>query len=160
MKWQIQRNGSESPPLYELETKTSPTLSVLADGRSVLIGNRVVRLKLPVTHLKAHSVRIGWGSLGHVVQPHELVIQPIKPVTPRTTAGQNRKGPVPSPMTGKILAVFVNEGDTITEGTPLCVIEAMKMENRIIAESAGTVQNLRMGAGQSVSLGDVLLTLT
>ena len=64
-------------------------------------------------------------------------------------------GTITIPMQGTIVKVMVAEGDAIEEGATICVLEAMKMENAIIADKSGTVKKLSVEAGQSVSSGDV-----
>ena len=55
-----------------------------------------------------------------------------------------------SPMPGRIVKVLVAEGDTVTVGQPLVVIEAMKMENEVRAKVAGTVKQVFVQAGAPV----------
>jgi acetyl-CoA/propionyl-CoA carboxylase, biotin carboxylase, biotin carboxyl carrier protein len=52
--------------------------------------------------------------------------------------------------------VLVEVGDTVEAGDPICVLEAMKMENSIAAEKAGTVTEVRIAVGDSVGGGDVV----
>jgi biotin carboxyl carrier protein len=59
-------------------------------------------------------------------------------------------------MPGRVTAVLVEEGDEVTAGQGVVVLEAMKMENEIAAESAGVVTRLHVEAGQSVDGGDPL----
>jgi acetyl-CoA/propionyl-CoA carboxylase biotin carboxyl carrier protein len=61
-----------------------------------------------------------------------------------------------SPMQGTVLAVHVAEGDEVTAGQLVCIIEAMKMENEIHAHRAGTVKQLAVAAGQPVTTGQVI----
>jgi acetyl-CoA/propionyl-CoA carboxylase biotin carboxyl carrier protein len=62
-------------------------------------------------------------------------------------------------MQGTILSVNVAEGDTVESGDVICVLEAMKMENDVIAERGGTVAQVAVEEGQSVNQGDVLVVL-
>jgi acetyl-CoA/propionyl-CoA carboxylase, biotin carboxylase, biotin carboxyl carrier protein len=55
-----------------------------------------------------------------------------------------------------VLAVEVAEGDEVSPGQVICVVEAMKMENEITAHRAGVVTELSVEAGQSVSTGQVV----
>ena len=66
---------------------------------------------------------------------------------------------VNAPMPDTILKVNVSAGQTVKEGDVLCVLEAMKMENDIMAPKAGTVAQVVVAKGASVSTGDVLVVL-
>jgi len=62
-------------------------------------------------------------------------------------------------MQGTILSVDVGEGDEVAAGDVVCVLEAMKMENDVVAERGGTVASVHVGEGDSVDMGDVLIVL-
>ena len=68
-------------------------------------------------------------------------------------------GSVTVPMQGTIVKITVVAGDTVEAGDTICVLEAMKMENRITAEKAGTVGEVRVAVGDSVGAGDVVATI-
>ena len=65
-----------------------------------------------------------------------------------------------SPLQGTVLKVAVEKGATVEEGALVCVIEAMKMENEIIAHKAGTVADLPIAVGTSVASGDTLAVIS
>jgi acetyl-CoA/propionyl-CoA/long-chain acyl-CoA carboxylase, biotin carboxylase, biotin carboxyl carrier protein len=65
-----------------------------------------------------------------------------------------------TPMQGTVLAVEVSEGDEVTPGQVVCVVEAMKMENEITSPRAGTVSGLSVEPGESVSSGQVICLVT
>lgn len=64
-----------------------------------------------------------------------------------------------APMPGKILKVLVNVGEKVTENQPLMILEAMKMENEVVAASAGTVTGIHVMTGEVVNAGDALITI-
>jgi acetyl-CoA/propionyl-CoA carboxylase biotin carboxyl carrier protein len=66
---------------------------------------------------------------------------------------------VTAEMQGTILEVNVEEGDEVASGDVICVLEAMKMENDVVAPSGGTVTHVSVSAGDSVDMGDTLLAL-
>lgn len=66
---------------------------------------------------------------------------------------------VASPMPGTILDIKVNVGDTVASGAVLLILEAMKMENEIMAPVAGTVKSITVSKGASVNSGDVLVVI-
>jgi glutaconyl-CoA decarboxylase len=66
---------------------------------------------------------------------------------------------VSAPMPGTILKVNVKVGDAVKAGTVLCVLEAMKMENEIMAPKAGTVTQVLATKGGSVDTGAPLVVI-
>ncbi|UOZ07562.1 acetyl-CoA carboxylase biotin carboxylase subunit [Amycolatopsis sp. WQ 127309] len=69
-------------------------------------------------------------------------------------------GPVVSPMPGTVLVVKVAAGDVVRAGTPLLVVEAMKMEHTVTAPIDGVVSELPVRAGQQVALDETLAVVT
>ena len=72
-------------------------------------------------------------------------------------AGDGTK--VPSPMPGTILSVNVSVGQAVKTGDVLMVLEAMKMENDIVAPCDGTIKQLLVSKGSTVNTDDVLAVL-
>ncbi len=66
---------------------------------------------------------------------------------------------ITAPMPGKVLKLLVEEGDAVEAGQPLVVIEAMKMETTLSAESAAIVKRVRVAVGEMVDHGAVLIEL-
>jgi acetyl-CoA/propionyl-CoA carboxylase biotin carboxyl carrier protein len=62
-------------------------------------------------------------------------------------------------MQGTIIEVLVAVGDAVEVGQAVCVLEAMKMENQVDAERAGTVTEVRVAAGENVGAGDILVVI-
>jgi acetyl-CoA/propionyl-CoA carboxylase biotin carboxyl carrier protein len=58
-----------------------------------------------------------------------------------------------------VLAVLVGKGDVVESGQVICIIEAMKMENEVRAHQAGTVAELAVAVGMSVTSGQVICRL-
>jgi acetyl-CoA/propionyl-CoA carboxylase biotin carboxyl carrier protein len=65
-----------------------------------------------------------------------------------------------SPIQGTAIRVDVEEGGEVTAGDLICVVEAMKMENELVAHQDGTVTNLNVQVGGGVKVGDVVATIT
>jgi len=63
-------------------------------------------------------------------------------------------------MPGSIVSVSVRPGDRVEAGQDLCVLDAMKMNNRIRAARAGTISQIHVSPGQQVQYGDPLISLT
>lgn len=66
---------------------------------------------------------------------------------------------VDAPMPGTILDIKVSNGAAVKSGDVLCILEAMKMENDIVAPQDGTVASINVSKGDSVEAGQTLITL-
>ena len=86
------------------------------------------------------------------------VAAPKAPAAPVATGTQGGVK-VNAPMPGKILAVKANAGQAVKKGDVLLVLEAMKMENEVVAPEDGTVASINVAVGDSVEAGSVLATL-
>ena len=64
-----------------------------------------------------------------------------------------------APMTGRIIEINVAEGDSVTVGDMLVVIESMKMENEVFSQHEGTLSKLMVADDQNVSEGDPMLEI-
>jgi acetyl-CoA/propionyl-CoA carboxylase biotin carboxyl carrier protein len=82
-----------------------------------------------------------------------------RPRPAANTGGGAGDGTIAAPMQGTIVKILVAEGDAVEAGQAVLVLEAMKMENHINAETAGTVSEIRVAAGDTVGTGDVLLVI-
>ena len=67
---------------------------------------------------------------------------------------------VTTPLPGTILDVFVNVGDQVKSGQTVVLLEAMKMENNIEADTDGTVTSINVRKGDSVLEGDTLSVIS
>ena len=75
-------------------------------------------------------------------------------------AGAGGRDAIVSPMQGTVLAVQVAEGDSVTAGQVICIVEAMKMENEVHAVRAGIVSGLTVSPGEAVSTGQVICVVS
>lgn len=89
-----------------------------------------------------------------------------KPVVNKPGEGQIKKSEstggafkINSPLPGTIKKVNVSVGDTVKEGDCLMVMEAMKMDNNVMAEKAGTVKAVKVKEGDAVLQGDTLVEI-
>ena len=109
----------------------------------------------------------------YLVEMEEIggVPQPVASIPPAAPAPTQETTPapvettqagadaMPSPMPGTILKILVNVGDSVQENQPLMILEAMKMENEIVAGKAGTVTGIHVAQGDMVNPGDSLITV-
>jgi biotin carboxyl carrier protein len=81
------------------------------------------------------------------------------PTAAPAPAGSQGSVTVPAPMPGKILGVKVSVGQAVKKGDVLVILEAMKMENEIVAAADGTVASINVSNGDTVESGSTLVTL-
>ena len=81
---------------------------------------------------------------------------PLKPPQPLNIPGLSI---VKAPLPGTIIALMVQPGSQVKPEEPILVLEAMKMENNIFAEKAGTVKTVRVAVGDTVMQGDILIEI-
>jgi biotin carboxyl carrier protein len=100
--------------------------------------------------------------------------QEVKPVSPKPVAGGTPKaagtpktessgdspGVITAAMPGTILDVKVDVGESVTRGQALLILEAMKMENEIMAPCDGVIGEIQVAVGASVNSGDVLVVMS
>lgn len=126
---------------------------------------------------KIKKFRIHVNGVDHVVEVEELggaistpaaapvivaapVATPVSaPVAAAPIAAPSGGQTVSAPMPGNILKVNVTQGQTVQTGDVLCVLEAMKMENEIMAPCNGTVTQVYVGKGTIVDTDTPLVTI-
>ena len=133
-----------------IETDFANTIAPFAGGSllqddevTVEVGGRPMVARLP-----------GLASLGPAADP-------IRAHAYEAALGGNQKSgdAVTSPMQGTIIEVLVSEGQRVEAGEVIAVLEAMKMENAVVAHKAGTVTALTVAAGQGAKQDAVLCEL-
>ena len=77
----------------------------------------------------------------------------------REAAGTSGPTKVHAIIPGVVVAVSVAPGDAVTAGQQLLVVEAMKMQNELRAPRDGTIEDVAVGAGSTIEVGDLLLVL-
>ena len=77
----------------------------------------------------------------------------------RSSSGAAGGDVLTSPLQGNMWKVLVKEGDTVSEGQLLCIIEAMKMENEITAHKDGTIAELPIAEGAPIAAGAPIATI-
>lgn len=90
-----------------------------------------------------------------IVRP--AIRQQVMPDIQKRDGGSSHS--ILAPLPGSITKLVVGKGDIVQKGQLLLIMEAMKMENRVLADRAGVVENIRVQKGDSVLQGDVILEI-
>lgn len=112
----------------------------------------------------AYDVAVEELAAGAAPAPVAQVAAPVAapaPAAPAPAAKSTGAGAikVASPMPGKILDVKTKVGDAVKKGQVLLILEAMKMENEVVAPEDGTVASVDVAVGAMVEAGDTLASL-
>jgi biotin carboxyl carrier protein len=101
-----------------------------------------------------------WVSTRHGAGPVS-VADPLTHLASQNLSGKagKRRQKVTAYMPGRVVALLVEEGQTVTAGQGVVVLEAMKMQNEIRAEHDGTVLRIHVQPGQAVEGGDPLFEM-
>jgi acetyl-CoA/propionyl-CoA carboxylase biotin carboxyl carrier protein len=122
-----------------------------SDGTGQARGSRQQRVTIELDG-RRHDVRI------HTAEPPWVELARRHKERGKGIVGDST-GAVLSPMQGTVLAVAVSVGAAVSVGELVCVVEAMKMENELLAHRDGVVAELHVAPGQQVGLGDVVCVI-
>ncbi len=136
--------ASRAQELQEQPGRRSGGVAAATDGREQLVSVEIDG--------RRHEVRI------HAPEPPWAEVARRHKERSKGIAG-NATGAVVSPMQGTVLSVAVAVGGEIQAGELICVVEAMKMENELVAHRDGVVAELHVAPGQQVALGDVVCVI-
>ena len=153
-------------------------IEVEVEGGEVSVGGRTMTAALepvpgtPVRLLvldgRSTALPVVQGGRGEwTLAPHgerydvEVVDERTRHIRSLTGTAEKRGGPalLRAPMPGLVVRVQVDVGQRVMAGTPVVVLEAMKMENQLKAPSAAVVTAVHVSAGEAVEKGRVLLEL-
>jgi len=138
-----------------------------AHGYSVALGDDTATMQIATQHGTHFTLKLGEHTIqGNVVRDGEMfhifaggVHSMLTCSDPLAHAGEAEAegGRLTAPMPGKIVAVLTSAGAHVTKGTPLLIMEAMKMEHTIAAPADGDVEELLYAVGDQVAEGAQLL---
>jgi biotin carboxyl carrier protein len=121
---------------------------------SIVVANRSYNVELDK---RRNGIAASVGASEAVLQVEDALHRRLAAAAhPRDKA---RGETIRAPIAGKVVKVLVAAGDVVAVGAPIIVLEAMKMENELVAERGGTVKSVLKQAGQAVDTGDVLVEI-
>ena len=84
-------------------------------------------------------------------------VELIDPFAQAEAGAEDSDATLRAPMNGRLVAIAVEEGETVEAGQRLAVVEAMKMEHALVAPHAGVVRDLAAGVGDQVEMGERIM---
>jgi len=134
-----------------------PTFTVKVDGK---------QYKISLSQNKREQTTVQVDGKNFTIKQETTVKETVKEEPPPTLAKMEtltklplEKGAIIASMPGKVVAVKVKKEDKVKAGDVVCILEAMKMENEILAPKTGIVQEVNVSEGTSVKKGQVLIVL-
>ena len=115
-----------------------------------------------INEVEGQEIKLNVNGEAYVVTVDQEIKQQKPKSAPRPVASPVAPAAgakVTTPLPGTILDVFVNVGDAVKAGQTVVLLEAMKMENNIEADTEGTVKEVRVRKGDSVLEGDILVVI-
>ena len=104
------------------------------------------------------SVEERGGASAPVTPVAAVPVAPVAKAAPATSGSEGRVKVV-APMSGKILGIKVSLNQAVKKGEVVAVLEAMKMENDIVALEDGTIASINVNVGDSVETNQTLVTI-
>ncbi len=142
----------------KIENFGSEEAIISVDGEKYTVGLKDLGIeKAPDIALQAQgTVPVSTGG----TKAPRMASAPVSTgAAPKAATAASSGNVITAPLPGLIMDIKVKEGDTITSGQNVMIMEAMKMENHIPATMGGVIQSIDVKVGDSVSEGQVLLTL-
>ena len=169
----LSRIDSETPFSVEIDGKTCRVelLNELKFGKPFLVKTNGRAYKVELDEFKENApffVRVNnkpykvQYEVARMPSASTRVIEPTLPITRKRPLSESIVGKgnaVVAPMPGIVVSVKVKVGDFVNLGQPLCILEAMKMENEITASKAGVVKEVHVSEGSSVSQGQPMIII-
>jgi len=162
--------------LLAIHDGTTFTVEVGREGAGyiVSIDERVLHADVVSAGSAFQSLRFSDGRQYLVAHHHEsdthevsfgdvtIRIDLVDPLTQRRKKSEDDSLISPTlraPMPGRVVRIFVSPGDSVEKGSPLLILEAMKMENEFVSPRAGVVRTVSVETGQTVESGVDLIEI-
>jgi biotin carboxyl carrier protein len=161
----LEPSSGTGPVTVAVLEQENGTLNALVDGRhvavdAVALGNQLsVRVDGEVVDLTARGSLPDLAVVARNLRGRVLVESDRMRVAAPPAQGSTHPKTIRSPMPGRVVRVPVQAGDAVRTGQALVVLEAMKMENEVLAAHPGTVVEVHVIAGAAVEANAKLLTL-
>ena len=140
-KYELRINDRDYEVIIKKVTPADAHVEVNGEEHVVQIQS-IMNLAMPIQAKSAASQTSSAGRASY--QPSTAKIAP---------------GSIIAPMPGQIKSIFVREGDRVTAGQKLLIMEAMKLENKIAARTAGLVKRILVRDGDTVNQGQELVII-
>jgi biotin carboxyl carrier protein len=155
MRWRLK---TECGSLVQVEL-----LEVVGSSYRFRVADQILELKDPISYpysIRTQSTRLSIESWTprqwRASSDDQIWIFELQSQRTSSNSAENR---LRSPMPGRVLQILTNEGDKVSAGQKLLIIEAMKMENEIISEADGVIKKIHVTTGQNLEPDQLLVEI-
>ncbi len=142
---------SETLASLDAISSDSDQFHILQDGKSY-------QANVLNSNFNQKTITISVNGNPYTIKIEDEYDQLVKKMGLSATAAQ-KVGDIKAPMPGLILDILVESGQTIEKGTPLVILEAMKMENVLKAEGDGVIKSIEVEKSAAVEKGQILIIM-
>jgi len=156
-KYQVNINNQE----YPIEEEQLAGLDVLVHGPGqyhLLRDGKSYHIEILALDIVSKTVTLTVNGRQQTMQIADETDQLVKQLGFSSVSAAKSKNVI-APMPGLVLDIMVEPGDVVTEGTPLIILEAMKMENVLKAEGDGEVKAIPVTKGEAVEKRQLLIEI-
>jgi biotin carboxyl carrier protein len=155
----IERKADSGSPFEITVDKATHNVAmrkVQEDGtmKTLMIDHRVVPVEVE-RRGDGMPVRVFLKGVPYDVEISKVASTRFRPPAPE----REISGAVHANLPGQIVEFMVREGDSVEQGTPLAILDAMKMENEILAPRSGTVRHIAVELNAILAKGDLILEI-
>lgn len=156
----IDRRADTSKPFTATVDKDEHSVAirkVQEDGaiKTLMIDHRVVPIEIE-RRGDGMPVRVFLKGVPFDVEISKVASTRFRPEPPEREVN----GDVRASLPGQIVELLVRQGDSVLVGAPLAILDAMKMENEVLAPKAGVVRRIAAAPGQVLAKGDLILEIS
>jgi biotin carboxyl carrier protein len=142
---------------YQAEIKKTPK------GLNVVVEKKIFSIKLDESHVSVngqkHSIEVRNLRRGRPSWDNTMDNEDESKGGKSAQKISGGEGMIHPPMPGRVISIKVKVGDSVKMGSPLIVLEAMKMQNEIVSNIDGFVREIRVSEGDLVESSDVLVVI-
>ncbi|MGB7395822.1 MAG: biotin/lipoyl-containing protein [Pricia sp.] len=146
---------------FEVDSDDLKTLDFASNedsGFHVLKDNKAFDVRLLRADHPNKTITLSVNGNSYTIQIDDAYDQRVKQMGLLSAVSQKAKDLI-APMPGLVVNVMVDEGQEITEGTPLLILSAMKMENILLAQADGMVKSIKVKKEDAVDKGQLIIEI-
>lgn len=146
---------------FRIETKDIASLDVIPiDAKTfhLLKNNMAYKVKLLHANYQEKTLTVEVNGNSYTMKISDRYDQTVKQMGLLVGTSQKAKD-IKAPMPGLIVDVMVKEGQEISEGTPLTILSAMKMENILLAQTDGVIKSINVKKEDAVDKGQTIIEM-